>query len=52
MTDFKQLQALESNPALATLLHNPAWQSSPLFQLMPDAFGPEAAVSLFWPSAP
>lgn len=48
--NFNQLSQLGSNPALAPALQGSPLQNSKLFQLAPEAFGPECAVTLTWPA--
>ncbi len=48
VADFQQIFALTQNPTLAALARSPAIQSSQLPTLLPEAFGPECAVSLTW----
>jgi len=50
VADFNQIANLSTNPALSALQNSPALQGSKLPQLAPEAFGPECAVSLFWPA--
>ena len=50
VTDFRQISSLSTNPALAALQNSPTVQNSRLPQLVPEALGPECAVSLFWPA--
>lgn len=47
VADFNPIANLSSSPALQ---NSPALQGSKLPQLVPEAFGPECAVSLFWPA--
>jgi hypothetical protein len=48
VADFQQIFAVAQNPTLAALARSPAVQSSQLPALLPEAFGPECAVSLTW----
>ncbi len=48
--DFTQFAKLGENPALAQALQGSPLQNSKLFQLAPEAFGPDCAVVLNWPA--
>ncbi len=48
-SDFRQIFAAASNGGAAGLLSVPAIQNSRLPQLIPEALGPDCAVSLSWP---
>lgn len=48
VADFQQIFAFAQNPTLAALARSPAIQNSQLPTLLPEAFGPECAVSLTW----
>ncbi len=47
--DFSQYANIAANPAVASLLSSRGVQDLRLFQLFPEAFGPECAVNISWP---
>ena len=49
VTDFRQALAAASN-SVAARFPNAPFQNSKLWQLVPEAFGPDCAVSVSWPS--
>lgn len=46
--DLQQLAKAEKNPAFAALMASPAMQATKLPELLPQAFGPEFAVTSSW----
>ncbi len=50
VSDLRQISNLSTNPALAAVQNSQAVQGSKLPQLVPEALGPECAVSLSWPA--
>lgn len=49
VVDFAQIFRATDNPALAPLARIPAVQNSQLPRLIPEALGPDCALSLTWP---
>lgn len=50
VVDFTQFAKMGQNPAVAPALQGSPLQSSKLFQLAPEAFGPDCSVVLNWPA--
>jgi hypothetical protein len=49
VADFAQILNAAAHPAAAAALGKSGLQTERLFQLLPEAFGPDCAVSLTWP---
>lgn len=47
--DFSQYANVAANPAVASFLSSRGVQDLRLFQLFPEAFGPECSVNISWP---
>jgi len=52
IANFAQISSLSTNPLLARFAGLPGFQESKLPELLPQAFGPECAVTVSWEESP